>query len=193
MERKIRDRNIHQNSCKECLTRLHSRYIDSHNADHITRLKLGKTHFNAQLHHHNQSDDPYCNYCKVNYNTNVQEDYKHALYHCPSITKIIKGIKATFFRDNSAENFFDITDILISNSNYKSNDYMGQGGQDLINIIWDLFQIKLVNCHTAGTSPIPSLTIKWILHNIKSITKAHPNSELSKLVLKSKMKELLIC
>ena len=98
---------------KECLRRLHSKYIDSHNADHLSRLKLGKTHFNAELHHHNQSDDPYCNYCKVNFGQKNQEDYKHALFHCPGIQKRIKGIESTFFRDTSPENSFNISDILI--------------------------------------------------------------------------------
>ena len=105
--------------------------------------------------------------------------------------KIINGIKSTFFRDSTDENSFNITDILVSNSNYKSNEYKGQGGQDLINLIWDLFQIKITNCHTSGTPPTPSLTIKWILHNIKNITRAYPKTELSKHVLNSKMKEWL--
>ena len=166
-------------------------YLDSHNADHITRLKLGKTHFNAQLHHHHQSDHPHCNNCQTNYNLEIQEDYRHALFHCPPVKKLINGIKATFFRDSTDENPFNITDILVSNSNYKSNEYKGQGGQDLINLIWDLFQIKITNCHTADTPPTPSLTIKWILHNIKNITKAYPKTELSKHVLNSKMKDWL--
>ena len=121
----------------------------------------------------------------------TQEDYKHALFHCPGVQKIIKGIKSTFFRDTTPNNNFDITDILISNTNYKSNEYSDQGGKDLVNIIWDLFQIKIVNCHTAGTTPIPSLTVKWILQNLKYITKAHPQSEVAKFISKTKLKELL--
>ena len=63
---------------KENITRLHSTYLDSHLTDHLSRLRLGKTHLNAQLHHSNQRDNPYCEICKSTLNQEIQEDYKHA-------------------------------------------------------------------------------------------------------------------
>ena len=65
----------------------------------------------------------------------TQEDYKHALFHCPGVQKIIRGIKSTFFRDTTPNNNFEITDILIFKINYKSNEYSDQGEKDLVNII----------------------------------------------------------
>jgi hypothetical protein len=56
---------ITRKQIKESTARLHSKYGDSHNADHQSCLKLGKTYFNAQLHHINQRDDPYCDICKT--------------------------------------------------------------------------------------------------------------------------------
>ena len=57
--KKLDASNVSRKQVKETLSRLHSKYIKSHNADHLSRLKLGKPYFNAQLHHINVKDTPY--------------------------------------------------------------------------------------------------------------------------------------
>ena len=83
---------VTRDQIKENITRLHSKYLDSHDADHLSRLKLRKTQFNAQLHHSNIRDDPFCEICRNNSNTEVQEDYKHALYACQMMLTKLKLI-----------------------------------------------------------------------------------------------------
>ena len=104
----------------------------------------------------------------------------------------MKGIKIIFFKDTSPTNDFDITDILISNKNYNSEEFNDHGGNDFINRVWDMMQIKVVHCHTAGTTAIPSLTIKWILQNLKHISTAYPASQVSKFIKTSRFNKLLI-
>ena len=44
--KKLQDNNITSDQVRKAMIHLHSRYIDSASADHLTRLKLGKTLFN---------------------------------------------------------------------------------------------------------------------------------------------------
>ena len=99
---------------KESITRLHSKYLDSHLADHLSRLKLGKTHLNAQLHHSNQTDNPHCLLCQADTGLEIQEDYKHALHSCPNSQKIIKKITDTLFPNITPTNNFTISDKTLS-------------------------------------------------------------------------------
>ena len=43
LRKKLDFRNVTRDQIKESITRLHSKYLDSHDADHLSRLKLGKT------------------------------------------------------------------------------------------------------------------------------------------------------
>ena len=133
---------------KESITRLHSKYLDSHLADHLSRLKLGKTNLNAQLHHSNQTDDPYCLLCKEEDGLEVQEDYKHALFHCPNSQSIINTITNTFFPNISNTNKFNISDILLTNTTYKDPLYNNPEGKEFINWVWDIYQTEIITNHS---------------------------------------------
>ena len=154
-------------------------YLDSHLADHLSRLKLGKTHLNAQLHHSNQVDDPHCLICKNEHNLEIQKAYKPALFSCPNSQKIIAAIITTFFPDISPTNNFNITDILLSNISYKHTTYESPEGKDFINLTWDIYQTEIITYHTALKAPTPSQTIKKILSEAKDITKNLPQSKLA--------------
>jgi hypothetical protein len=135
--KKLDSPEVTRHQIKESITRLHSKYLDSHLADHLSRLKLGKTHLNAQLHHSNQADDPNCLLCKEEDGLEVQEDYKHALFHCPNSQGIINAITHTLFPNIT--NKFNISDILLTNVTYKDPLYNSTEGKDFINWVWDIY------------------------------------------------------
>ena len=87
--KKLDSPTITREQIKDNIIRLHSIYIDSNLADHLSRLRLGKTLLNAQLYHSNLKDDPHCEICKQQINEEIPEDYKHALYTCPNTKKIV--------------------------------------------------------------------------------------------------------
>ena len=145
--KKLQDNNITSDQVRKAMIRLHSRYIDSASADHLTRLKLGKTLFNNQLFIIGLMDNNFCNTCTREYNEEIIEDYRHALFQCPAIQTIIGEISSTFF-PNIAHNF-NISEILTSINTDKHNLYKGPIGQELASLIWDYFQVYIVQCHTA--------------------------------------------
>jgi hypothetical protein len=162
-------------------TRLHSKYVDSHDADHLSRLKLGKNHFNTQLHHSNLRDDPYCEICKSNANLDVQEDYKQALYSCPNAQIIIKLLINTFF--STTPNLqFNISDILVTNKTTISKDFDCQGGKEFTNTVWDQYQIFFTMDHTAGKTPNKNLILNSIKKSTKELLKTFPKSSLTNFV-----------
>jgi hypothetical protein len=152
-------------------TRLHSKYINSHNADHLSRLKLGKTYFNSQLHHINLKDTPHCTTCLEQHGVEVSEDYKHTLYHCPNTRAIIHNIINDYFPNTNETNYFSISDILIDSTHYKNKNYEGNEGKLLLNIIWDIFQVSIAIAHSAGKSPTYANTDKLITTTLNEITK----------------------
>jgi hypothetical protein len=172
---------VTSNQVKESITRLHSKYLDSHDADHLSRLKLGKTHFNAQLNHSNLRDDPYCDTCKSQTNVDIQEDYKHALYACPNAQIIINHITKTLF-PNPTNTTFNISDILITNKTLISKDYDCQGGRELINIVWDQYQILMTMNHTDGKTANKNQTLNSIIKTTKEIVKAFPESQVTSFI-----------
>ena len=180
--KKLDSPEVSRRQIRESTARLHSKYIDSHNADHLSRLKLGKTFFNAQLHHINQKDDPYCEICKANNAEYIPEDYKHALYACPNSQSIINNIINTFFPTNLETNHFTIADILLTNKNYYHKTFKEQGGKETINLIWDIYQVQVTINHTAGTQPRSTKIIKAIITTLKDILKIQSNSLFAKFV-----------
>ena len=151
-------------------------------ADHLSRLKLGKTHLNAQLHHSNLTDSPYCLLCKADTGLEIQEDYKHALHTCPNTQKIITAITDSLFPNTSQTNNFNISDILLTNETYKDRLYNSQEGRDFINLVWDIFQTEIITNHTAQKRPTPVKVIKKIVSEVKDIIKNLPNSKMTKFL-----------
>ena len=86
--------------------------MDSTSADIITRLKLGKTLFNNQLFAIGLTDDNTCKTCSREYDINISEDYRHALFQCPAVQTIINDISNTFFPHQTIP--FDIAEIIVS-------------------------------------------------------------------------------
>jgi hypothetical protein len=144
-------------------------------------LKLCKTQFNTQLHHSNLRDDPYCEICKSNSNTEVQEDYKYGLYACTNTQLIIKHLTNTFFQ-TTPNLQFNICDILVTKDTKISKDFACQGGREFVNFIWDLYQILVNVDHTAGKTPNKNLILNSIKESTKEILKTFPKSSLTNFV-----------
>ena len=177
--KKLDSPEVTRQQIKESITRLHSKYLDSHLADHLSRLQLGKTHLNAQLHHSNKKEDPYCSLCKEEDGLEVQEDYKHALYSCPNSQAIITTITQSLFPNTNDNNKFNISDILLTNTSYKDPLYSSPEGKDFINWVWDIYQTVIITNHTNQKRPTPLKTLKKIAMEAKDITINLPNSKLS--------------
>ena len=99
--KKLGTNSISRDQIKKAMKNLHSPYLDSVSADHLTRLKLGKTLFNNQLCAIGITDDNYCATCEREYNKFTIEDYKHAMYHCPAVQTIRLEIHNTFFHHSN--------------------------------------------------------------------------------------------
>ena len=169
---------------------LHSRYIDSASADHLTRLKLGKTLFNNQLFIIGLIDNDLCDTCTREFNEEIIEDYRHALFQCPAVQTIIKDISSTFFTNLTHD--FNISEILISINTDKHNLYKGPIGQELASLIWDYFQVYIVQCHTAQTTPTSTPAIFQIKSQLNRILKILPKSKLSIFINSSPDLQLIL-
>ena len=189
-KKKLHDNKITSDQVKKAMIHLHSRYIDSTSADHLTRLKLGKTLFNNQLFNIGLIDKNSCNTCTREFNEDIVEDYRHALYQCPAVQKIIKKILSTFF-PNLTYNF-NISEILISVNTDKHNLYKGPIGQELASLIWDYFQVYIVQCHTAQTTPTSIPAIFEIKSQLNRILKILPRSKLSTFINSSPDLQLIL-
>ena len=176
--KKLDASNVTRKQIKQTLIRLHSKYINSHHADHLSRLKLGKTYFNAQLHHINLKETPYCTTCIEQHQAEIQEDYTHALYHCPNTKNIIHNIIKDYFPNTNAANYFSISDILLDSTHYNHQIYEGNEGRLLINIIWDIFQVAITTSHSAGKSPTSANTNKLIISTLTILPDCFPEAKL---------------
>ena len=159
------------------LINLHSPYIDSTTADHLSRLKLRKTLFNAQLFAINIIDCKSCKTCIREFNEYNDEDYKHAMFLCPAVQYSIHCVTETFFPNNISP--FGIEDILTAITTDKNELYKGKDGQKLASTIWDIFQTYIIKCHTAGTTPVPTAAIFEIRSQLNHILKILPKSRLA--------------
>ena len=183
MKKKLGEHDISNMQIRKSLTLLHSPYIDSTGADHIARLKLGKTLFNNQLFAIGLLDEKNCNTCIREYNQEETEDYKHALFHCPAVQTIIQCITRTFFPDTTYK--FNIAEILISTTTDKHNLYKGVIGQTLVNLIWNYFQIYIIQCRTAHITPVAITAIFEIKEQLNRILKILPKSKISTFIRSS--------
>ena len=134
---------------------------DSTSADILTRLKLGKTLFNNQLFSIGLIDENTCKTCTKEYNLNITEDYKHALFHCPAVQNAIRDITNTFFPNQTKS--FNISDILLSITSDKHN----------------LFQVYILKCRVSQTTPISTMAIFEIKSQLNKILKILPKRKIS--------------
>ena len=165
------------------MTHLHSPYLDSKSADYLTRLKLGKTLFNNQLFAIGRLDEDTCNTCNREYNQNTTEDYQHALFNCPAIQIIIHNIINTFFPNQT--NDFNITDILLATNSDKHQLYKGPIGQELASLIWDYFQVYVLQCRVSQTTPVSYTAIFEIKSQLNRILKILPKSKVATYIKSS--------
>ena len=158
---------------------LHSPYLNSASADHLSRLKLGKTLFKNQLHAIGISDENTCTTCIREYNIHTIEDYKHAMFECPAVQTITNFICNTFFPNKSI--IFDINDILLAIDTKKNNAYKEDKGNTFTNLVWNLFQVYIIKCHTTATTPLPHIAITEIKSQINRVLKILPKSQLARV------------
>ena len=156
---------------------LHSKYLDSKSADILSRLRLGKTLFKNQLLAIGLVDEDSCPTCSREYNQNTTEDYRHALFHCPAVQTVVKNISNTFFPNPIIP--FNTSDILLSINSDKHTLYRGPIGQELASLIWDYFQVYIVQCRVAQTTPISSSAIYEIKSQLNRIMKLLPQSKIA--------------
>ena len=175
--KKLGEHDISDKQVKKSLILLHSPYLDSTGADHIARLKLGKTLFNNQLFAIGLLDENNCNTCIREYNQEETEDYKHALFHCPAVQDIIHNITCTFFPN--INNTFKIAEILISSNTDKHSLYKGVVGRELANLVWIYFQIYIIQCRTLHKTPVAATAIFEIREQLNRILKILPKSKIS--------------
>ena len=146
-----------------------------------TRLKLGKTLFKNQLFAIGITDDNSCNTCEREYNIQIMEDYKHAMYECPAVQSVINHIKNIFFHNTNTN--LSIGDILLSMDNKKQN--INDKDNRFTNLVWDLFQVYIIKCRTEEKTPIASIALFEIRAQINRILKILPHSNLAKIITSS--------
>ena len=83
---------------------------------------------------------------------------------------------------NPTNTTFNISDILITNKTLISKDYDCQGGRELINIVWDQYQILMTMNHTDGKTANKNQTLNSIIKTTKEITKAFPKSQVTSFI-----------
>ena len=176
-KRKLDDQYVTTEQVKKAMIHLHSPYLDSTSADYLTRLKLGKTLFRNQLFAIGLTDENNCLTCHREFDQSTIEDYKHALFQCPAVQPIIEHIKSTFFPNLTLT--FSITDILVSTNSDKHKLYKGPVGQQLVSLIWDYFQVYILQCRIAHKTPVPTSAISEIRSQINRILKLLPKSKIA--------------
>ena len=166
-KKKLKSNIVTPEQVKKAMIHLHSPYLDSTSADYLARLKLGKTLFNNQLFAIRLIDDDACKTCQREYNQSTTEDYQHALFQCPAVQYIVQKITNTFFPNQTT--IFNVSDILLSTTSDKHNLYKGPIGQELVSLIWDYFQVYLLQCRIAQRTPISITAIFEIRSQLNRI------------------------
>ena len=179
-KKKLGDETITYEQVKKAMIHLHSPYLDSTSADLLFRLKLGKTMFNNQLHTIELLDDNTCNTCIREYNQNIIEDYKHALFQCPAVQTVIHTITDTFFPRQASP--FTISDILLSTNTNIHFLYKGLIGQEVSSLIWNFFQVYILQCRTGQKTPICTSAIFEIKSQLQRILNLLPKSKLATFI-----------
>ena len=175
--KKLGKDSITREQVKIAMKNLHSPYLDSASADHLSRLKLGKTLFKNQLHAIGIIDENVCTTCTREYNISTTEDYKHALFSCPAVQNVTNSINNTFFYNTNTD--FDISDILLAVNTKKNQPFKEDKGNVFTNLVWNLFQVYIIKCHTTATTPIPHIAITEIKSQINRVLKILPKSKLA--------------
>ena len=188
-KRKLDDQYVTSEQVRKAMIHLHSPYLDSTSADYLTRLKLGKTLFRNQLFAIGLTDENNCMTCHREFDQNTTEDYKHALFQCPAVQLIIEHIKRTFFPNLTHS--FSITDILVSTNSDKHKLYKGPVGQQLVSLIWDYFQVYVLQCRIAHKTPVPTAAISEIRSQINRILKLLPKSKIAFFITSSPELQIL--
>ena len=182
-KKKLDDNYVTSEIVKKAMIHLHSPYLDSTSAENLTRLKLGKTLFNNQLFAIGLTDNNTCKTCQREFDCCTTEDYKHALFHCPAVQPIIKHITNIFFPNKTLP--FSISDILVSTNSDKHKLYRGPVGQELASLIWDCFQVYILQCRVAHKTPIPTSAIFEIRSQLNRILKLMPKSKIALFIRSS--------
>ena len=182
-KRKLLCSYVTSQQVQKAMTHLHSPFLDSKSADYLTRLKLGKTLFNNQLFAIGRLDEATCNTCIREYNQNTTEDYQHALFQCPAVQIIIHNITNTFFPNQT--HHFMISDILLSTNSDKHKLYKGPIGQELASLIWDYFQVYVIQCRVSQITPISFTAIFEIKSQLNRILKILPKSRVATYIKSS--------
>ena len=131
--------------------------------------------FKNQLYAIGIIDENTCTTCTREYNINITEDYKHAMFECPAVQIIIQSINDTFFPNTHTN--FDISDILLAVK--KQQAFKEDRGNVLTNLIWNLFQVYIIKCHTTATTPVSHIAIIKIRSQINRVLKILPKSKLA--------------
>ena len=77
---------------------------------------------------------------------------------------------------------FDIADILVSIISDKHHLYKGSIGQELASLIWNYFQVYIIKCRTAQTTPISTIVIHEIKSQVNRVLKILPKSKLATFI-----------
>ena len=178
--KRLDDQNLTRIQVKKSMIHLHSPYIDSTSADHLSRLKLGKTLFNAQLFNIGLNDDKNCKTCLREFDQHTPEDYKHAMYLCPAVQTVVNNVTTTFFPNKRTP--FSISEVLVAVNSDMHNLYRGQIGHELASLIWDLLQTYIIKCHTAVSTPISATAIFEIRAQLNRVLKILPKSKITCLI-----------
>ena len=176
-KKKLSDPTTTSNQVKKAIIHLQSKYLDSSQADFLARLKLGKTLFKNQLFTIGLTDDKTCETCSREYEQSTTEDYQHALFLCPAVHTVIQKITETFFPNING--LLSISDILVSITKDVHPLYKGPTGQELASLIWDLFQVFIIQCRSRGITPKAQAAIIEIRSHIERIRKCMPKTKLA--------------
>ena len=91
----------------------------------------------------------------------------------------INCIHRTFFLNTNTT--FDINDILLAVDTKKNYVFKEDKGNIFTNLIWNLFQVYIIKCHTTATTPLPHIAIIEIKSQINRVLKILPKSPLARV------------
>jgi hypothetical protein len=160
-----------------------SRYLSSDASDILSRLKMGKTLFNNQLHHIGREDSPHCKNCLRESNTETHEDMKHALHNCPTIQHLMSHVTQMFFPNNN--HTFSCKNTILAIMEDIHPLYEGKAGHTLASLVWDSFNKYIMVCRGKNKIPLPLQVIKEIKQDVKLIQNLLPKTMVSKYILSS--------
>jgi hypothetical protein len=180
---KLNDNTITNTQVKQTRKNLMSRYLSSDASDILSRLKMGKTLFNNQLHHIGREDSPHCKNCLRESNTETHEDMKHALHNCPTIQHLMSHVTQMFFPNNN-HTFSSKNTILAIMEDFHPL-YEGKAGHTLASLVWDSFNKYIMVCRGKNKIPLPLQVIKEIKQDVKLIQNLLPKTMVSKYILSS--------